>query len=115
MVLRYWSRIFVDQDGEVRSIEPFRGKARSILSQNQGMNRRILTMYHLHGIYSGSTESAHARVVIQARVDTVNADGIDTQVLQKRQVTGASSAVGEGVYEARRLLECVVITRNDST
>lgn len=62
----------------------------------------------IHGVDIGGTESAHASIVVQGRVDTVDANGVYSELLKERDITRASGAILERVDERRGLGEGVV-------
>jgi hypothetical protein len=53
--------------------------------------------------------------VIQRRINTVYANGIDAELLKEREISRAGSSVSEGVNEAGRLSKRVVSGGNDDT
>jgi len=53
--------------------------------------------------------------MVQARVDAVDADGIDTELLEVRQVTGATSGVGKRINVVGRLWETSGVVGSDSS
>ncbi len=53
----------------------------------------------IHGIDVSGTESTHAIIVVQGRVDAVHADGVDPKLLKERDIALASGAILERVDE----------------
>jgi hypothetical protein len=46
--------------------------------------------------------------MIQGRIDAVNTDSVDPQVLQERKITCACIRKGQGVHEGRGFAEIIV-------
>lgn len=53
--------------------------------------------------------------MVQARVDTVNSNSVDPQILQEREISGTCIWKGQGVDEGRGLAEIVVSALNHDT
>lgn len=97
-------------------MEPLNGSDKSML----GAKRRLVVPFTEesrrwdgHGIDARAAERLHARVVVRRRVHAVHPEGVDTQRLEKWQISSAAIAVSERVNESRGLEEGVVGVFND--
>ena len=68
---------------------------------------------HAHSVDARLTKSAHAVVMVERRVDTVYADGIDGELLEEGHISRTCSAVRQRVDERRGLRERVVRIRGE--
>jgi len=90
-------------------MDPLRGKARSILyCFRMGLVRKRIQDACLHRVNSSIAKGLHARVVVLGRVDAVDTNSVDVELLEEREVPRASISVDKGVGEARRFKERVV-------
>lgn len=71
--------------------------------------------YNSQSVNSSIAEGLHTCIMVQARVDTVNSDSVDPQVLQEWEISGACIWEGQWVDEGRRLAEIIVGALNHNT
>ena len=107
IVLVYSFKILVDHEGWIRSMEPFKGKERSMLSL--GINScNTNGDKNEHGVDPSCAETAHATVMVEGGIDTVDTNGVDPKLCEVRNIAGAAVREREGVYEVGRFAERVV-------
>ena len=51
----------------------------------------------VHGVDTGAAEVGHAAVVVQRRVDAVDTDGVDAELLEERNISFASISISQRV------------------
>jgi hypothetical protein len=68
---------------------------------------------HLHDIDTGSTQGVHARIVVAGCIDTINADGVDAELLEEWYIPSTSSAVSQRINIGGRFAKGIVRVSHD--
>ena len=74
---------------------------------------RVASMLHSHGVDTCLAEGVHADIVVQGRVHAVNANYVDTKLLEEWEISLASISKSKRVDEVRRFPKWIVSGSNN--